>query len=64
MLVAGGLLDQPLQWLAVQSAGYLWSFVERVSAKGFESSTLKDVSEHKMYQQVIDARKSLPPRAE
>jgi len=36
MLVAGGLLDQPIAlWFAQAQAGYVWSLLERISQPGY-----------------------------
>lgn len=51
MLSGGGLYDQPIEWMAVQRAGYLDSFISRTKTTGFKLSDLS-ADEVELHQEI------------
>jgi hypothetical protein len=58
MLVAGGLLDQPIGWFALNKAGNVEALMDRMADEHFEASSLLP-SEMTLYIEIADAMKAL-----
>jgi hypothetical protein len=58
LLVAGGVLDQPIIWTAVQYARYIDQLIDRTNAEGFKVSSL-NADEMKLHDTITDIRREL-----